>query len=286
MASMAMALVTALAATVAHAAEDAVPAGRAVYERHCVACHQAGGKGMAGLAPALAGTLEAAVNSVDGRRYVAQVLIHGLSGRIVSQGKVMALAMPAQAASSDADLADVANHLARDLNGAAASAFTVADFVQARATRPTHKDLRDLRERVLSRTEGPAAPASRAQTQYVHHCSGCHLADGSGAPGKGIPSMRGLLGQFLKVPGGREFIVQVPGVMNSPLGDGDIAGLMNWLLPYVAAATLPRDTPPYTADEIAALRRSRPADVPATRQRLVAAMQAAGLAVEPPSSER
>lgn len=145
----------ALVAAAAHAAEEAMPSGRAVFERQCMACHQAGGKGMAGLAPALAGTLEAAVGSVDGRRYVAQVLVHGLSGRIVSQGKVMALAMPAQAALSDADLADVANHLARDLNGAAASAFTVADFAQARTTRPTHKDLRELRERVLSRNEGP-----------------------------------------------------------------------------------------------------------------------------------
>lgn len=138
-----------LASASAHAVEVAVPAGRAVFERSCVACHQAGGKGMVGLAPALAGTLEAAVGGVDGRRYVAQVLVHGLSGRIVSQGRVMALAMPAQAALSDTELADVANHLARDLNGAAASEFTPADFVQARAARPTHKDLRNLRERVL-----------------------------------------------------------------------------------------------------------------------------------------
>lgn len=132
----------------------------------------------------------------------------------------------------------------------------------------------------------PAAPASRAQTQYVHHCTGCHLADGSGAPSKGIPSMRGLLGQFLKVPGGREFIVQVPGVMNSPLNDADIAGLMNWLLPYVAGDTVPTDAAPYTAEEIARLRRSRPVDVLATRQRLVAAMQAAGLVLEPPPAGR
>lgn len=142
---------------------------------------------------------------------------------------------------------------------------------------------------VSAGSAGPAAaaaPASRAQTQYVHHCSGCHLGDGSGAPDKGIPSMRGLLGQFLRVPGGREFIVQVPGVMNSPLGDRDIADLMNWLLPYVAAATMPPATPPYTAGEIAALRLSRPIDVPAARQRLVGAMQAAGLAVEPRPAQR
>ncbi len=119
----------------------------------------------------------------------------------------------------------------------------------------------------------------RARTNYIHHCLGCHLADGSGAPAKGIPSMRGTLGQFLKVPGGREYIAQVPGVMNSPLNDRDIAALMNWLLPFVAPDTTPAGTAPYTADEIARLRKTRPADVMATRYALVEQMRAQGLAV-------
>ncbi|OYU99236.1 MAG: cytochrome C [Burkholderiales bacterium PBB5] len=120
--------------------------------------------------------------------------------------------------------------------------------------------------------------AARARVHYLHHCSGCHLADGSGSPAKGIPSMRGVLGQFLKVPGGREFIVQVPGVMNSPLADRDIANLMNWLLPALAADTLPTAAPPYTADEIAKLRQTRPADVMAVRAALMQRMREAGIA--------
>jgi hypothetical protein len=90
--------------------------------------------------------------------------------------------------------------------------------------------------------------------------------------------MRGVLGQFLKVPGGREFIVQVPGVMNSPLSDRDIANLMNWLLPALAADTLPTPASPYTADEIARLRQSRPADVMAVRASLMDRMREAGIA--------
>ena len=123
--------------------------------------------------------------------------------------------------------------------------------------------------------------ASRARVQYLHHCSGCHLADGSGAPAKGIPSMRGVLGQFLKVPGGREFIVQVPGVMNSPLSDHDIANLMNWLLPALAADTLVASPSPYTADEVARLRQSRPADVMGVRALLLNRMREAGVAERP-----
>ena len=122
---------------------------------------------------------------------------------------------------------------------------------------------------------------SRAWVQYLHHCSGCHLADGSGAPAKGIPSMRGVLGQFLKVPGGREFIVQVPGVMNSPLSDHDIANLMNWLLPALADDTLAASPSPYTADEVARLRQSRPADVMEVRALLLNRMREAGIAERP-----
>jgi cytochrome c553 len=115
-----------------------------------------------------------------------------------------------------------------------------------------------------------AGGEDRPRLQYVQFCSGCHLPDGSGSPAFGVPSMRGLLGQFLQVPGGREFIVQVPGVMNSALSDADIANLMNWLLPVVSAPTLPAaGFKPYTAQEIGRLRTSRPADVPAVRATLI-----------------
>ena len=117
-----------------------------------------------------------------------------------------------------------------------------------------------------------AGDDARAQLQYLQHCSGCHLVDGSGSPGKGIPSMRGTLGRFLQVPGGREFIVQVPGVMHSPLRDGEIANLMNWLVPAVSADSVPAGFQPYSTEEIARLRASRPADIMAVRADLVQKM--------------
>ena len=121
-----------------------------------------------------------------------------------------------------------------------------------------------------------AGDEARARLQYLQHCSGCHLVDGSGSPTKGIPSMRGMLGRFLQVPGGREFIVQVPGVMNSALRDAEIANLMNWLVPAVSAETVPAGFQPYTAQEIARLRNSRPADIMAFRARLVREMKDPG----------
>jgi mono/diheme cytochrome c family protein len=139
----------ALAATGARADTASVPAGQAVFDRVCAACHQSGGKGTPGLAPALAGPLSPLFAHDEGKRYVAGVLTQGLSGKISSRGESFMGAMPTQAALSDADLVDVANYLARDLNGAAATAFSADDFAQARTAKAPHKELRDLREKLL-----------------------------------------------------------------------------------------------------------------------------------------
>jgi mono/diheme cytochrome c family protein len=134
---------------------------------------------------------------------------------------------------------------------------------------------------LLSGAAGAAGDdAEHARLHFVRYCSGCHQADGSGAPARGIPSMRGTLGLFLRVPGGREFIAQVPGVMNAPLTDREVASLLNWLLPEVARQTLPADASPYTAAEIARLRLTRPLDVMQARRRVTDSWGGAGAAAD------
>lgn len=119
------------------------------------------------------------------------------------------------------------------------------------------------------------------ELNYRQYCSGCHLEDGSGAPAKGIPNMRGVLGHFLRVEGGREFIVRVPGVSHTPLADADVAELMNWLLSGIAQPSLPAQAEPYTAAEIGRLRRTRMVDIPGTRAGLVARLREAGYPLGP-----
>ena len=102
---------------------------------------------------------------------------------------------------------------------------------------------------------------------------------GRGAADKGVFDMRDTLGRFLALPGGRAFIVQVPGVMNSGLSDLETAQLMNWLLSTISHATVPPGTSPYVAEEIAQYRRTRPVDITASRRLLIEKMNASGAPV-------
>lgn len=111
------------------------------------------------------------------------------------------------------------------------------------------------------------------QVNYMTECQGCHLPDGSGMAGR-VPSMKGEVQHFLAVPGGREFLVRVPGSANSKLSDADLAALLNWLLPKFGGLSQ-AGFAPYTPQEVAAYRAQRLIDVSATRQALVAAFPAA-----------
>jgi mono/diheme cytochrome c family protein len=102
----------------------------------------------------------------------------------------------------------------------------------------------------------------RGHANYVLHCSGCHLPDGSGKPAAGIPDMRVTIPRFLATAAGRAFLVQVPGTSGSDLTDAQIAELMNWMLP---ALTGRQDIAPFTPQEVTRYRNDRLDDVAAHR---------------------
>lgn len=119
-----------------------------------------------------------------------------------------------------------------------------------------------------------AAPArgETPEVNYLLQCQGCHLPDGIGKPGA-VPDLKDL-GRFLAVPGGREYLVRVPGSAQSPLSDADLAALLNWMLRRFGPAEVAETLEPYTPEEITALRRPPLADVAATRARLLARLRA------------
>ena len=110
-----------------------------------------------------------------------------------------------------------------------------------------------------------------AQNNFMLHCQGCHRADGSGLPGS-VPSMKNFVSNFLLVPGGREFLIRVPGSANSSLSDKDLAELLNWMLTELSEQALPKHFELYTEAEVKRVRASVLVDVGAYRAELVAKM--------------
>jgi mono/diheme cytochrome c family protein len=130
---------------------------------------------------------------------------------------------------------------------------------------------------VPARADAPAVSStSSVRSTYVVHCAGCHGLDGAGSKLGQVPDMR-QLGRFLQLPGGREFIVSVPGVMGSGLSDADVAAVTNYVLSSIAPGSAPPDTPPYTSDEIRRARAVPLLDVAAQRKRLVQQGRAQGV---------
>jgi mono/diheme cytochrome c family protein len=114
--------------------------------------------------------------------------------------------------------------------------------------------------------------AKRARVNYMLNCQGCHLADGRGIGD--IPEMKNFVGNFLRVPGGREYLVGVPGSANAPLNDALLAELLNWMLMEMSANELPTDWQPYTATEVASYRATTITDVDKIRAVLINRIEA------------
>ncbi len=97
------------------------------------------------------------------------------------------------------------------------------------------------------------ANMARAKQNWMLSCQGCHRADATGTP-QTTPTMAGFVARFLHVPGGREYLVQVPGVATAALSDADLAEVVNWSLVRFDAANIPVDFKPYTPAEVGRLR--------------------------------
>jgi hypothetical protein len=95
----------------------------------------------------------------------------------------------------------------------------------------------------------------RAWQHWTLNCQGCHRPDGTGTDGT-APSLAGTVARFLSVPGGREYLVRVPGVATSPLSNADLAEVVNWMLWRFDKEHLPVNFQPFTAAEMGQLRGS------------------------------
>lgn len=119
---------------------------------------------------------------------------------------------------------------------------------------------------------GHAGAMGGPPLDYTLACAGCHRADGTGTPGS-IPPLAGSVARYLAVPGGREFLVRVPGVAQAALDDAALAAVLNWMVLRFDPAHVPGDFVPYDAAEVGRLRREPLTDVARVRRRLRRALR-------------
>lgn len=125
-----------------------------------------------------------------------------------------------------------------------------------------------------------AAAANFGRQNYIQYCAGCHQMDGSGSPENGVPKIKDAAEQFLRLPAGRAYLVQVPGVSQAMLSDRQVAELLNWMLDAMSKAEQPPGFQPYTADEVRRLRASKLQDVFGTRRAIVEQLRGMGYALD------
>lgn len=191
------------AETARGALDTRLAAGRAAYEANCAACHQAGGQGLAGAFPPLAGNPRVYADP----EYAARVTLEGLSGPIEVNGVTFNAVMPGMSYLTDEDLADILTFINRSWGneGPAVAPALVAGQREAlglgsdRAAGQRHPGAAeaDLAYRgTPSPIEGgrrivsPGAPDlteaefARSQQLYFERCAGCHGVLRKGATGK------------------------------------------------------------------------------------------------------
>ncbi|MCY1441633.1 hypothetical protein D3C76_619660 [compost metagenome] len=154
-----------------------------------------------------------------------------------------------------------------------------APLAQARA-------IPDPNQKHAPGNEAAQTPIDRAgystPVNYQLQCAGCHLGDGEGSAANDTPRMKDFVGNFLKVDGGRQFLVRVPGMSQSALNNAQLADLINWIMREdgMAGKSMPANYQPYTEQEVAAIRKDAMLNLPATRAGLIAQMRAKGIAID------
>ncbi|MDX3774206.1 cytochrome c [Chromatiaceae bacterium AAb-1] len=88
-------------------------AGKAVYQKHCQACHQPAGTGMKGIFPPFAGN-----PNIQGQpAHIATVILKGLSGPMTVNGDAYNGTMPPLSYISDKDISDVIGFILNEWGG-------------------------------------------------------------------------------------------------------------------------------------------------------------------------
>lgn len=115
----------------------------------------------------------------------------------------------------------------------------------------------------------------KARTNYILYCSGCHGLNGKGTAEGGVPGFPNSVGYIASLESGRDYILQVPGVVNTRMSDAETAEVLNYILNEWAGG----EAPDFSAQEVSQ-RRTRPArNVVVFRREIARDLRAAGIEI-------
>ena len=103
---------------------------------------------------------------------------------------------------------------------------------------------------------------------YLLYCRGCHLHTGDAVPDANVPSLHEL-GPLLETKAGREYIVRVPGVSQTPMSDARLAAVLNWVVTNFNDDSQTAEFKPYTAEEVGSARQKVLTDPLKTRAEIL-----------------
>jgi hypothetical protein len=113
-----------------------------------------------------------------------------------------------------------------------------------------------------------ASAVADPHTDYLLYCRGCHLRTGEAVPSANVPSLHELA-PLLKTSAGRDYIVRVPGVSQTPMSDERLAAVLNWVVANFNPDVDADSFRPYSADEVGEARGRVLADPLRTRAALL-----------------
>ena len=85
--------------------------GAQVFDTSCAFCHQAGGVGVPGQFPRLAGRVGEIASKPEGKNFLPQILLNGMSGRVSVDGEQILGIMPGFDSMTDDDMAALLTYL-------------------------------------------------------------------------------------------------------------------------------------------------------------------------------
>lgn len=118
---------------------------KSLYGNNCGICHH-GGDGMPGSVPPIVGRIDKIAATPEGRHYLADVLMHGVSGRIMADSQPYNAEMPPFRYLKDEDVASILTWLSTRGGGENAPTVSPSDIAAARGAAKSAGQVADERD--------------------------------------------------------------------------------------------------------------------------------------------